>query len=138
MTDTSVQVASLQSDLTNLRNLLHASTAREAALEVELASVRAQLGGGTPGATQAVPKAAGAVSPMLSGGMLEAEAAEVIQEMGVAAGGRRSMVAKRDREGKRVGGVALMVRSLPGVSWIFPHRRVELTDLSLTPCLRPR
>lgn len=110
VTDSSAaQVATLQSDLTNLRNLLHASTAREAALEVELASLRAKLGGGSTEGVKAV-KQAGSVSPMLSGGMIGGETGEAAEEMGVVTGGRRGAVGKRDREGKRVGGVALMVR----------------------------
>lgn len=108
------QLSALQSDLANLRTLLHASTAREAALEVEMASLRAQLGGLPSGVTVAPSSSSKSLSPMLSGGLIpdpEQAVTGAQQESGVVVGGRRGVVGRgpKDREGKRVGGVALMV-----------------------------
>lgn len=131
-----LQLSNLQQDLVNLRGLLHASQSREAALNVEIASLRAQLdGSGGANNQKNAASSASSLSPMLNTGMLDDDDDDDDDDgdghhhhlvgagrrhhghhssapLGLELGhGRRLLAGKnqRDKEGKRVGGVALMV-----------------------------
>ncbi|CDZ98869.1 Basic-leucine zipper domain [Phaffia rhodozyma] len=148
--DTSMLVR-LQADLSNLRTLLHQSTSREAMLEVELASLRSQLQNVAP---KTCPSCRSAIhpptrmasldpnrelSPMLSAGLTDQYVSETSLELG-RVGAKRS---ERDRsaathqigvvEGKRVGGVALMVILFSFALFTFPSTGGLATTLRAPP-----
>lgn len=101
-------ISSLQSDLAATRSLLHASMSREAALSVELASLRVQRSSvSTYGQQQSYGANAGTHAYGLTDNVQQpyrnrAHIEDQERQM-LALGG------KRDRDGKKVGGVALMV-----------------------------
>lgn len=133
----SAELDAVKADLAHVRSLLHASTARERALEVELASLRARHGPSSAGTTSAVPPLAHATAhphhqqipqqqvgpgPMVSGfggdGL-----ADRGRHQSAHIGGRRAVGAGADRDSKRIGGVALMVRPLLSVLTCNPAVR---------------
>lgn len=100
-------LSALHADLANLRALLHASTSRERSLEVEVASLRAQL------ARAAASAQAGAGGEGSRGGSGQGPMVSGFEVVG-AGRGRGERRKEGERDGKRIGGVALMVS--PSVS----------------------